>query len=192
MAPINLTMKFVIIGDGAVGKTSLLYTYSNKGFPKKYTPTVMDQYKVFLPFNDDTIELEVWDTAGQENFGALRDLSYPDTDLFIICYSSIARASFNNIKPVWMKEVEKYKGVKFVLVGTKNDLIPQTREYEGEHAVIENDEAIKLVQKLEGNGAYQCSALLNSGVQEVFKRSVKVIYDARLEALSKDCFCTLI
>lgn len=189
--PIDLEFKFVIIGDGAVGKTSLLMTFINKGFPDKYEPTIMDQYNVDLPFQDETMKLSIWDTAGQENFGELRNLSYPDVDLFIVCYSCVGRASFNNIKPMWLEEVKKNSAL-FVLVGTKSDLINQIKEEEGEHSIVHKTEAETLLKSIEGKGSFQCSALMNQGVQDVFKRSVKFVYDERVAAQPGGGCCTLL
>ena len=54
-----IKMKFVIIGDGGIGKTCLLYTFLKKGFPESYVPTVMDQFTVDLPFLDKMICVEI-------------------------------------------------------------------------------------------------------------------------------------
>merc|ERR1712210_111076 len=69
------------------------------------------------------VKVNIWDTAGQEEFENLRTLTYPDTDLFIVCFSMVERSSFDNVKHLWLKDLNgrAAKTPKF-LVGTKKDL----------------------------------------------------------------------
>ena len=79
------SLKCVVVGDGAVGKTCLLIFYSQKAFPEEYVPTVFDQYQVNVPVKDHATQMEkiinlgLWDTAGQEDYDKLRPISYPQT-----------------------------------------------------------------------------------------------------------------
>ncbi|CBK22940.2 uncharacterized protein [Blastocystis hominis] len=75
--------------DGAVGKTSMLISYGSDEFPVEYVPTIVDNYSAELQINGKTQILELWDTAGQEEYDQLRTLSYPETNIFIICYSIV-------------------------------------------------------------------------------------------------------
>merc|ERR1711981_999026 len=69
------------------------------------------------------INLGLWDTAGQEDYDRLRPLSYPQTDVFLICFSVVSNASFENVKQKWVPEIEHHApGVPLILVGTKGDL----------------------------------------------------------------------
>ena len=75
-------MNSFFLGDGAVGKTSLLLTYIRKGFPTTYNPTVVDNYQTVLKLGrngERILNLDVWDTAGQEDFENIRQLSYSKT-----------------------------------------------------------------------------------------------------------------
>eukprot|EP00924_Labyrinthula_sp_SR-Ha-C_P013752 maker-scaffold_5-snap-gene-12.56-mRNA-1 protein AED:0.02 eAED:0.02 QI:502/1/1/1/1/1/3/93/190 len=170
-------MKFVIIGDGSVGKTSMLLTYVRKGFPTEYEPTVMDNYQVEVPLRNQTVNCDVWDTAGQETFGGIRYLSYQNTDIFLVCYGCDSKTSFNNVKNSWIPEMRKEaKDVPFVLVGTKLDLVlPPNRPMQ----VVSNQDAALLCKELKGNGYFQCSAIQNRGVEEVFKGCIKIVFDLR-------------
>ena len=67
------TIKLVVIGDGAVGKTSALMTYVGKALTG-YTPTVFDNYSCAVKINDQVQRIQLWDTAGQEAFDKLRSL----------------------------------------------------------------------------------------------------------------------
>ena len=93
----------MVVGDGAVGKTCLLMVYSQNAFPGEYVPTVFDQYQVNVDIKDRVINLGLWDTAGQEDYDRLRPISYPDTNVFLVCFSVISPDSFENVRSDHLK-----------------------------------------------------------------------------------------
>ena len=94
-------LKFTMIGDGAVGKTCIVMAYTTKKFPKEYVPTVIDTKTFNVKFNDKLFNLDIYDTAGQEDYEKLRLLAYPQTDVFLVCFSVVNHESFTNIRYVF-------------------------------------------------------------------------------------------
>jgi Ras family protein A len=114
--------KIVVVGDGGCGKTCLLISYSQGYFPEvrlerpsmqlsgterltrhfwqqKYVPTVFENYITYPthPPTGKTVELALWDTAGQEEYDRLRPLSYPETDLIFVCFAIDCPNSLENV-----------------------------------------------------------------------------------------------
>jgi small GTP-binding protein len=127
-------VKCVVVGDDAVGKTCLLWTYTRNDFPEGYAPNIFDNYSANVIVEDQQIDLIVWDVGGQEcHRDLLRPLSYPQTDVFLFCFSLVAPTSLENVQNVWVPEVKKHcPTTPCILVGTKSDLRDEfaQREYE--------------------------------------------------------------
>merc|ERR1711872_87481 len=107
------TIKRVVVGDGEVGKTGLLITFTTNSFPDTYIPTVFDNYSSTIMLNEKPVEVGLWDTAGQEDYARLRTLSYPGTDFFLVHPTSL-----ENVRDKWTPELNHHApGVPMLLVG---------------------------------------------------------------------------
>ncbi|KAH8283670.1 hypothetical protein KR018_011583 [Drosophila ironensis] len=105
----TIRKKLVIVGDGACGKTCLLIVFSKDQFPEVYVPTVFENYVADIEVDGKQVELALWDTAGQEDYDRLRPLSYPDTDVILMCFSVDSPDSLENIPEKWTPEVSATK-----------------------------------------------------------------------------------
>jgi len=133
----DFRIKLVAVGDGAVGKTSLLIAYAKDEFPKAYVPTVFENYAKTIEYNEKKVYLHLWDTAGQEDYDRLRPLSYPGADIVLLCFSLVTKSTFENVRNKWHPEVEHFiPECPYILVGTKVDLRdsetpdPSTNEFD--------------------------------------------------------------
>ncbi|KAH3685741.1 hypothetical protein WICPIJ_003290 [Wickerhamomyces pijperi] len=183
------SFKVVVVGDGAVGKTCLLISYTSNTFPSDYIPTVFDNYTKSTLFEGEHYKLELWDTAGQEDYDRLRPLSYPQTDIFLVCFSIVEPSSFTNVKVKWIPEIRHHSrdNIKILLIGTKSDLRddPHTldRLEESGNEPVSKEEARKLVRDLGLYEYVECSAALQTGVEVVFEKAIVSVVSAERELL---------
>lgn len=174
------SIKCVVVGDGAVGKTCLLICYTTNAFPKEYIPTVFDNYSAQSAVDGRTVNLNLWDTAGQEEYDRLRTLSYPQTNVFVICFSIASPPSYENVRHKWHPEVCHHcPDVPILLVGTKKDLRAQPdtlrRLKEQGQAPITPQQGQALAKQIHAVRYLECSALQQDGVKEVFAEAVRAV-----------------
>ncbi|KAK7335467.1 hypothetical protein VNO80_27319 [Phaseolus coccineus] len=182
-------IKCVTVGDGAVGKTCMLISYTSNTFPTDYVPTVFDNFSANVVVDGSTINLGLWDTAGQEDYNRLRPLSYRGADVFLLAFSLLSRASYENISKKWIPELRHYAPtVPIVLVGTKLDL-REDRQYLIDHpgaTPISTAQAMHLnllnvwqgeeLKKAIGAAVYiECSSKTQQNVKAVFDAAIKVV-----------------
>ncbi|CAG8595394.1 27855_t:CDS:2 [Dentiscutata erythropus] len=170
-------IKCVVVGDNHVGKVELLITYTTDKFPSEYVPTVFDNYKVDIMIGDDLYTLALFDTTGQEDYNRLRPLSYPQTDVFLVCFSVTSPASFENVKEKCFPEVHHHcPGIPCLIVGTRIELRddPLVIEKLSRQRMkpVTSEQGEKLAQELGAIKYVECSALTQKGVKNVFDEAI--------------------
>ncbi|GAB6020163.1 hypothetical protein CHUAL_002889 [Chamberlinius hualienensis] len=174
-------IKIVVAGDGAVGKTCMLISYTTDTFPVEYVPTVFDNYVGSLTCDGTQVSMTLWDTAGQEDYERLRPLSYPNTDVFLICFSVESRHSYENVASKWSPEIKHYcPNVPVVLVGTKIDL-----RTNGDSKSVSTAEGKRLKNRIKAVKYVECSAVTKVGLNEVFEEAVRAVLKPKAPSLRK-------
>jgi len=188
----GLRKKLVIVGDGACGKTCLLIVFSKDQFPEVYVPTVFENYVADIVVDGKQVELALWDTAGQEDYDRLRPLSYPDTDVILMCFSIDNPDSLENITEKWTPEVKHFcPSVPIILVANKKDL-------RNDQTTIDELAKLKLtpvkpeegrsVSERIGAAAYvECSARTKEGIREVFEVATRNALKTKKKPRKRRC-----
>eukprot|EP00483_Globobulimina_turgida_P006125 UN06135 len=116
------------------------------------------------------ISLDLWDTAGQEEFDRLRHLAYRKTDIYLLCFSVVEVSSFQNLQSRWLPEVQHHSpDALVVLVGLKCDL--RDDEKKGKNAIL--PQQIEDYRKFSGAAAYvETSALKKINVDKAFETAI--------------------
>merc|ERR1719273_65975 len=142
------------------------------------------------------INLGLWDTAGQEDYDRLRPLSYPQTNVFLVCFAVIASSSLNNVKMKWIPEITQHApDVPIILVGTKSDL-RNDQEMQPELArkglkCVSPQEAQAMANEVGAVKYLECSALTQDGLKVVFDEAIRAALNPGGDKGPSGC-CTIV
>ena len=173
------TITVVMLGGGAVGKSSLTVQQVSGQFVENYDPTIGDSYRVSVMYNGNAVFIDIVDTAGQEEYAALRDGFIRKGDVFVVVFSIVERSSFieastirDQVCRILGKE-EAPQSVPVVLVGNKCDLEAQ-RE-------VSAEDGMSLAASW--NVPYlEASAKTRTNVKEIFLEAVRMVMETQTAA----------
>ncbi|KAM9075126.1 ras-related C3 botulinum toxin substrate 1-like [Megaptera novaeangliae] len=161
-------------------KHGLLISYTTNAFPGEYIPAVFDNYSANVMVDGKPVNLGLRDTAGQEDYDQLYPLSYPQTDVFLICFSLVSPASFENVHTKWYPEVRHHcPNTLSILVGTKLDLrddkdtIEKLREKK--LTPITYPQGLAMATEVGAVKCLECSVLTQRGLKTVFEEAIRVV-----------------
>ncbi|NP_001012250.1 rho-related GTP-binding protein RhoV [Danio rerio] len=167
----------MLVGDGAVGKTSMIVSYTTNGYPTDYKQTAFDVFSGQVQVDGTPVRIQLMDTAGQEEFDEFRSLSYAHTDVFLLCFSVVNPTSFQNITKKWIPEIRECNpSSPIILVGTQSDLVLDV------NVLIDLDRykvkpvcssrARSLSEKIRAAEYVECSALTQKNLKEAFDAAI--------------------
>ncbi|PQE06174.1 Ras-like C3 botulinum toxin substrate 1 protein [Rutstroemia sp. NJR-2017a BBW] len=148
-------------------------------YPDGVADTVsFDNYSASVMVDGKPISLGLWDTAGQEDYDRLRPLSYPQTDVFLICFSIVSPPSFDNVKAKWWPEVSHHApNVPIILVGTKLDLRDDAKTKdslrEKRMEPVSYEQAIVVAKEIQAHKYVECSAMTQRNLKMVFDEAIR-------------------
>lgn len=170
----DFVFKILLIGNSAVGKSSLLMRFADDIFHETFLPTIGVDFKIrTIEHEGSKIKLQMWDTAGHEKFKTITSAYYKGAQGILLVFDLCDKKSFGDIK-TWLSEVDRFstnESVK-ILVGNKSDLISDRQ--------VSKEEAERFAEN-EGMIYYEASAKNNSKVDTIFRN----LSDAMKEKFSR-------
>ncbi|KAH9509645.1 Ras- protein Rab-8A [Bulinus truncatus] len=170
--------KLLLIGDSAVGKTCILFRFSEDAFNSTFISTIGIDFKIrTIELDGKKIKLQIWDTAGQERFRTITTAYYRGAMGIMLVYDITNEKSFDNIR-TWIRNIEEHasKDVEKMMLGNKCDLQDrrQVSKDRGEQLAIEH--GIKFMET---------SAKSSINVEEAFftlARDIKLKMDRKIDS----------
>ena len=168
MTNYSYLLKYIIIGDPSVGKSNLLMKFANNKFTEEYEATIGVEFGVKnITLDNQIYRIQIWDTAGQENFRSITRAYYKNCVCAMVVYDITNKKSFDNVQN-WIKDVitNSPKTVLIILIWNKIDLIDkrQVSFDDGQEFAIN-----------QGIIFMETSAKTGDGVEEIFKKSAQEI-----------------
>ena len=167
--------KIVVLGPGAVGKSAITLRLVNGDFQEVYDPTVEDTYKTTTKVDDKVVPLDILDTAGQDQFNAMREIYMQEGEGFLLIYSIISANTFQEIETFHEScmRVKEAEWVPTVLIGNKCDLEDQREVTSAEGEALAKSWTVPF---------FETSAKENTNISEVFHKVVQEIWKEEKEA----------
>ncbi|KAL9652272.1 hypothetical protein ABK040_011932 [Willaertia magna] len=156
------TIKVAVVGNGVVGKTSLVISFLKEEYSKEYTPTESsDIYHKLIEYKDKNIALELMDTSCLDVHEYLK--SSPSVDVFLLCFSVNHPQDMSEVKTNWIPEITQYcPNTPILLVGTKIDL------RENYNYCSTTQDGQNLAKEIGAIDYCECSAKKGEGIRNVF------------------------
>lgn len=163
-------IQLIMIGESSVGKTSILYKYTQGFFTSQHLATVgIEYFTKEEKIDEKTLRVRIWDTAGQEQYRSLTRNFYRNSDGVVIVYDVTSKASYSKVKE-WVESVNDNtdRHTRMILVGNKIDLPREVSTEEGQ----------RLATGL-GISYFETSAKENIGIDECMRFIIQDVYTSK-------------
>ena len=176
------SIKIAVLGKGVVGKSSLTYRFINYNAPQEHDPTIEDRYKSNLNIDGTEYEVEILDTAGEEDYQNMMDMWISFGEGFLLVFAINEKESFELLKGKHDRVIKGKHGVKcpILLVGNKHDLADERQ--------VTQEEANQLAQSW-GIEYIETSAKTNFNCKEAFERLAQKIVQTKNPGNSSNRCC---
>lgn len=178
----NYLFKYIIIGDPSVGKSNMLMKYCHNKFTEDYQATIGVEFGAKnIEFDDQVFRIQIWDTAGQDNFRSITRAYYNNSVCAIVVYDISNHTSFENVLQ-WVEDVRNQspKTVLVVLVGNKSDLEDERKVTKEEGQNFATEHRLMFLETSAKNGD-NIEELFKISAQEIAKRMAENYYDLTSE-----------
>ena len=165
----EFVFKIVILGDAAVGKTSLINQYIEQSFEEDYKPTLganIIRKDVFIDEINASVRLIMWDLAGQEKYNVIRSMYFQGCVGALLVYDVTRHNTFETINSKWLKDFKKYvkkEGI-YILIGNKIDLKDQK--------VVSTEDGESFSKEINASDFIETSAKYGENVEKAFTNLV--------------------
>ncbi|OWF50813.1 rac-like GTP-binding protein ARAC11 [Mizuhopecten yessoensis] len=168
-------LQCTLVGDAAIGKTSLIRTYTDRTNNTPPPDTVFDNYAGTSTYSNQEFTISIFDCSSKPDHASIRLFAYKDSDVFALCYSVMDRDSFEHIKSKWLPEVTNIMGkrVNFVLVATQIDL-RESIDLD-QDIPVSKTEGHNMAEEIGACSFIECSSSNQDNVQCVFEDVVQCV-----------------
>ena len=168
----EFVFKIVVLGDAAVGKTSLINMYIEQSFSEDYKPTLganIIRKDVHVDEINASVRLIMWDLAGQEKYNVIRSMYFQGCVGALLVYDVTRNNTFETIDSKWLKDFKKYvkKEGTYILIGNKIDL--------NDERVVSTEEGEKYAKEIDASDFIETSAKYGENVEQAFSNLVNQI-----------------
>ncbi|TKJ22281.1 MAG: hypothetical protein CEE43_06945 [Promethearchaeota archaeon Loki_b32] len=164
-----IVFKLVLLGDAAVGKTSLVDIYTHHRFKEDYKPTLgvnIVVKELEIEEINAQIRLVLWDIAGQEKYDLSRKMFFQGVVGALLVYDTTRDDTFTNIESKWLKDLKEYseEELSCILIGNKIDL--------NESRVVSTEKGREFAERINASDFLETSAKYGENVEDAFKKLV--------------------
>lgn len=176
-------IKLVAVGDLIAKKTQMMLAFLEDAFPHSPVPDGLLAHSVIMTVDNHCVNLQMWDTSGQEEYPKLLPRSYPNTDVFLLMFSLLSPSSLDNVESIWISSINQFrKPIPVILVGTelskRNNFAVHEKEYlQNGWKAVSTKQAEEMKRKIEAVDYIECDALNHINLNLVFESAIRAAFN---------------